>query len=148
MSSQQLTMCLWGLACAGAAPHKAFVLLWFLSSMQHMQQATTQVCVVVSGGAGGYPAATPGIRLCELGDNVKGSLLTGLEPSSMGEYRLPHANPDTQVCTASCHGQEYEHPPNCCTPAGASCCAGALYVAVCPHAAAADAQPLLVCCIC
>lgn len=43
MSSQQLTMCLWGLACAGATPHKAFVLLWFLSSIGLMGQATTQV---------------------------------------------------------------------------------------------------------
>jgi hypothetical protein len=43
MSSQQLTMCLWGLGVSGASPHKAFVLLWFLTSMGLMQQATTQV---------------------------------------------------------------------------------------------------------
>lgn len=50
MSTQQLTMCLWGLAAVGgASPHKAFVLLWFLQSKWKMEQATTQVraCVVV-----------------------------------------------------------------------------------------------------
>lgn len=36
-------MCLWGLGVSGASPHKAFVLLWFLTSMGLMQQATTQV---------------------------------------------------------------------------------------------------------
>lgn len=36
-------MCLWGLAVSGASPHKAFVLLWFLTSIGLMQQATTQV---------------------------------------------------------------------------------------------------------
>lgn len=46
MSSQQLTMTLWGLACAGAAPDKALMPLWFLSSKQQMHQATTQVRLV------------------------------------------------------------------------------------------------------
>lgn len=45
MSSQQLTMCLWGLACAEAEPHKAFVLLWFLTTMGSMRRAATQVCM-------------------------------------------------------------------------------------------------------
>lgn len=48
MSTQQLTMCLWGLACCNAKPHKAFTLLWFLTSMGAMQRAATQVrsCVL------------------------------------------------------------------------------------------------------
>lgn len=56
MSSQQLTMCLWGLASAGASPHKAFVLLWCLTSMGLMNTATTQV--------GGW--VLPGGRKAEL----------------------------------------------------------------------------------
>lgn len=49
MSSQQLTMCLWGLAVSGASPHKAFVLLWFLTSIGLMQHATTQVSLLTGG---------------------------------------------------------------------------------------------------
>jgi hypothetical protein len=67
MSSQQLTMCLWGLACAGAAPHKAFVLLWFLTSMQGMQQATTQVCMHVFGVLSAKP-----LQLAQLSHAITG----------------------------------------------------------------------------
>jgi hypothetical protein len=44
MSTQQLTMCMWGLGSCEARPHKAFTLLWFLTSMGAMGRASTQVC--------------------------------------------------------------------------------------------------------
>jgi hypothetical protein len=66
MSSQQLTMCLWGLAVSGASPHKAFVLLWFLTSIGLMQQATTQVseCADTSTHTGGahFRTALPSLK--------------------------------------------------------------------------------------
>lgn len=36
-------MSLWGLATCGAAPHKAWLMAWFLSSRASMQRASTQV---------------------------------------------------------------------------------------------------------
>jgi len=43
MSSQQLTMSLWGLAAARLSPHKAWLMAWFLTSRAAMPTASTQV---------------------------------------------------------------------------------------------------------
>lgn len=49
LSSQQLTMCLWGLATAACQPDKAWLMLWFLESKANLQKATTQVLLAAAG---------------------------------------------------------------------------------------------------
>jgi hypothetical protein len=45
LSTQELSMSLWGLATCGAEPHKAWLMVWFLSSRASMDRASTQVRV-------------------------------------------------------------------------------------------------------